>query len=111
MQATRNRFFLRLLMILLVVTLGATMVAGEYFKDTLPVWSASKGWKGPAPTKEEERRTAKELGVPVGPDPIYQRLGTGGERRRLRLREHYRWRPGYSARRTVLCVQSVAEHA
>jgi inosose dehydratase len=53
-------------------------VAHLHFKDTLPIWSAAKGWKGPAPTKEEERKTAKELGVPVGPDPIYQRLGTGG---------------------------------
>lgn len=53
-------------------------VAHLHFKDTLPVWSAAKGWKGPAPTKEEERATAKALGVPVGPDPIYQRLGTGG---------------------------------
>jgi sugar phosphate isomerase/epimerase len=53
-------------------------VAHIHFKDTLPIWSASKGWKGPAPTKEEERATAKALGVPVGPDPIYQRLGTGG---------------------------------
>jgi inosose dehydratase len=53
-------------------------VAHLHFKDTLPVWSAGKGWKGPAPSKEEEVRMAKELGVPVGPDPIYQRLGTGG---------------------------------
>jgi hypothetical protein len=36
MQATRNRFFLRLLMILLVITVGATVIAGGYFKDTLP---------------------------------------------------------------------------
>lgn len=53
-------------------------IAHLHFKDTLPVWSAARGWKGPAPTKEEERRTARDLGVPVGPDPIYQRLGTGG---------------------------------
>jgi len=53
-------------------------VAHLHFKDTLPVWSAGKGWKGPAPSKEEEVRMAKQLGVPVGPDPIYQRLGTGG---------------------------------
>src|SRR4029434_5385296 len=53
-------------------------IAHMHFKDTLPVWSAGKGWKGPAPSKEEERRMAKELGIPVGPDPIYQRLGTGG---------------------------------
>ena len=53
-------------------------VAHLHFKDTLPVWSAGKGWKGPVPSKEEEVRMAKQLGVPVGPDPIYQRLGTGG---------------------------------
>lgn len=53
-------------------------VAHLHFKDTLPIWSAAKGWTGPAPTKEEARRTARALGVPVGPDPIYQRLGTGG---------------------------------
>jgi inosose dehydratase len=53
-------------------------IAHMHFKDTLPVWSAGKGWKGPAPSKEEEVRMAKQLGVPVGPDPIYQRLGTGG---------------------------------
>ena len=53
-------------------------IAHMHFKDTLPVWSAGKGWRGPAPSKEEEVRMAKELGVPVGPDPIYQRLGTGG---------------------------------
>jgi len=35
-QATHNRFFLRLLIILLLVTLGAAAVAGSYFKDTLP---------------------------------------------------------------------------
>jgi inosose dehydratase len=53
-------------------------IAHLHFKDTLPIWSAAKGWKGPAPTKEEEKQTARRLGVPVGPDPIYQRLGTGG---------------------------------
>jgi inosose dehydratase len=53
-------------------------IAHMHFKDTLPVWSAGKGWKGPAPSKEEEVAMAKRLGIPVGPDPIYQRLGTGG---------------------------------
>ena len=53
-------------------------VAHIHFKDTLPVWNAAKGWQGPPPTKEEEIAMAKKLGVPVGPDPIYQRLGTGG---------------------------------
>jgi inosose dehydratase len=53
-------------------------VAHLHFKDTLPVWSSARGWQGPPPSKEEEVRMAKQLGVPVGPDPIYQRLGTGG---------------------------------
>jgi inosose dehydratase len=53
-------------------------VAHFHFKDTLPVWSAGKGWEGPAPSKEEERAMAKKLGLPDTPDPIYQRLGTGG---------------------------------
>jgi sugar phosphate isomerase/epimerase len=53
-------------------------IAHFHFKDTLPVWSAGKAWKGPAPTNEEEIATAKRLGVPIGPHPIYQRLGTGG---------------------------------
>ena len=53
-------------------------VAHLHFKDTLPVWSAEKGWKGPAPSKEEEAAMAKKLGLPPSPDAIYQRLGTGG---------------------------------
>jgi inosose dehydratase len=53
-------------------------IAHFHFKDTLPVWSAGKGWKGPAPSKEEEQEMAKKLGLPKSPDPIYQRLGTGG---------------------------------
>ncbi len=53
-------------------------VAHLHFKDTLPVWGAGKGWKGPAPSKEEEAAMAKKLGLPQTPDPIYQRLGTGG---------------------------------
>ena len=53
-------------------------IAHFHFKDTLPVWSAGKGWKGPAPSKEEEAAMAKKLGLPPTPDPIYQRLGTGG---------------------------------
>jgi hypothetical protein len=36
MEATHNRFFLRLLMVLLVATVGATVAAGPYFHDTLP---------------------------------------------------------------------------
>lgn len=53
-------------------------IAHFHFKDTLPVWSAGKGWKGPAPSKEEEAAMAKKLGLPASPDAIYQRLGTGG---------------------------------
>ncbi len=53
-------------------------IAHMHFKDTLPVWNSAKGWKGPAPSKEEEVAMARKLGIPVGPDPIYQRLGTGG---------------------------------
>lgn len=53
-------------------------IAHFHFKDTLPVWSAGKGWKGPAPSKEEEAAMAAKLGLPKTPDPIYQRLGTGG---------------------------------
>src|SRR5262249_45403901 len=53
-------------------------IAHMHFKDTLPVWSAAKGWQGPAPTKEEETAMAKKLGLTPSPDPIYQRLGTGG---------------------------------
>jgi sugar phosphate isomerase/epimerase len=53
-------------------------IAHFHFKDTLPVWNSAKGWQGPPPSKEEEIAMAKKLGVPVGPDPIYQRLGTGG---------------------------------
>ena len=53
-------------------------IAHFHFKDTLPVWSAGKGWTGPAPSKEEEQAMATKLGLPKSPDPIYQRLGTGG---------------------------------
>ena len=53
-------------------------IAHFHFKDTLPVWSAGKGWKGPAPSKEEEAAMAQKLGLPKTPDAIYQRLGTGG---------------------------------
>ncbi|MEO5740207.1 MAG: sugar phosphate isomerase/epimerase family protein [Vicinamibacterales bacterium] len=53
-------------------------LAHLHFKDTLPVWSAGKGWKGPAPSKEEEAAMAAKLGLPKSPDAIYQRLGTGG---------------------------------
>ena len=53
-------------------------IAHFHFKDTLPVWSAGKGWRGPAPSKDEEAAMAKKLGLPPSPDAIYQRLGTGG---------------------------------
>jgi len=53
-------------------------IAHFHFKDTLPVWSAGKGWKGPAPSKEEEAAMGAKLGLPKMPDAIYQRLGTGG---------------------------------
>ena len=35
-------------------------IAHFHFKDTLPVWSAGKGWRGPAPSKEEEAAMAQE---------------------------------------------------
>jgi sugar phosphate isomerase/epimerase len=71
-------------------------VAHLHFKDTLPVWSAGKGWQGPAPSKEEEAAMAKNLGLPATPDAIYQRLGTGGVDfpaliRILRDREYDGW--------------------
>ncbi len=53
-------------------------VAHMHFKDTLPVWSAGKGWPGPTPTKEEEASMAKTLGLPPSRDAIYQPLGAGG---------------------------------
>ena len=42
-------------------------IAHFHFKDTLPVWSAGKGWKGPAPSKEEEAAMAAKLGLPKIP--------------------------------------------
>jgi inosose dehydratase len=53
-------------------------VAHMHFKDTLPVWSAGKGWQGPTPSKEEEASMAKKLGLPPSRDAIYQALGAGG---------------------------------
>ena len=71
-------------------------IAHFHFKDTLPVWSAGKGWRGPAPSKEEEAAMAKKLGLPPTPDAIYQRLGTGGVdfpglMRELRQRHYAGW--------------------
>ena len=71
-------------------------IAHFHFKDTLPVWSAGKGWKGPAPSKEEEAAMAKKLGLPPTPDAIYQRLGTGGVdfpglMREIRQRNYTGW--------------------
>lgn len=53
-------------------------IAHLHFKDTLPVWSAEKGWRGPAPTEEEEIRIAKQFGVWPGRHAIYQSFGAGG---------------------------------
>ncbi len=53
-------------------------IAHLHFKDTLPVWSAAKGWRGPAPSEEEEIRVAKQLGVWPGRHAIYQSFGAGG---------------------------------
>ena len=49
-----------------------------HFKDTLPVWSAAKGWKGPAPNEEEEVRVAKQHGLAPSRHAIYQSFGAGG---------------------------------
>ncbi len=53
-------------------------IAHFHFKDTLPVWSAGKGWRGPAPSEEDERRVAKEHGLPPSRHAIYQSFGSGG---------------------------------
>jgi inosose dehydratase len=53
-------------------------IAHFHFKDTLPVWSAAKGWRGPAPTEEEERKIEKQHGLPPGRHAIYQSFGAGG---------------------------------
>jgi sugar phosphate isomerase/epimerase len=53
-------------------------VAHLHFKDTLPVWSAAKGWRGPAPNAEEERKIEKQYGLPPGRHAIYQSFGAGG---------------------------------
>ena len=53
-------------------------IAHLHFKDTLPVWSAAKGWRGPAPTEEEERAIEKKHGLPPGRHAIYQSFGAGG---------------------------------
>jgi inosose dehydratase len=53
-------------------------IAHFHFKDTLPVWSAEKGWRGPAPMEDEELRVAKQLGVWPGRHAIYQSFGAGG---------------------------------
>ena len=53
-------------------------VAHLHFKDTLPVWSAAKGWSGPAPTEAEERTIEKQHGLPPGRHAIYQSFGAGG---------------------------------
>jgi sugar phosphate isomerase/epimerase len=53
-------------------------IAHFHFKDTLPVWSAEKGWRGPAPSEEEERRVAKAHGLAPSRHAIYQSFGAGG---------------------------------
>ena len=53
-------------------------IAHLHFKDTLPAWSAEKGWRGPAPTEGEEIRIAKQFGVWPGRHAIYQSFGAGG---------------------------------
>ena len=53
-------------------------IAHFHFKDTLPVWSAEKGWRGPAPNEQEEISVAKKLGVWPGRHAIYQSFGAGG---------------------------------
>ena len=71
-------------------------IAHYHFKDTLPVWSAGKGWKGPAPTEEEEVRVAKQHGLPPSRHAIYQNFGAGGVdfpalMQVLRERNYDRW--------------------
>jgi inosose dehydratase len=53
-------------------------VAHLHFKDTLPVWSAAKGWRGPAPNEDEEIRVAKQHGLAPSRHAIYQSFGAGG---------------------------------
>lgn len=53
-------------------------IAHFHFKDTLPVWSAEKGWRGPAPNEQEELSVAKKLGIWPGRHAIYQSFGAGG---------------------------------
>ena len=53
-------------------------IAHLHFKDTLPVWSAAKGWRGPAPTEEAERSVAKQHGLAPSRHAIYQSFGAGG---------------------------------
>jgi inosose dehydratase len=53
-------------------------IAHFHFKDTLPTWSAAKGWRGPAPTEEEERKVAKQYGLAPSRHAIYQSFGAGG---------------------------------
>ena len=53
-------------------------IAHFHFKDTLPVWSAGKGWKGRHRARKRKPRWPKSSGFRQTPDPIYQRLGTGG---------------------------------
>ena len=53
-------------------------IAHMHFKDTLPVWSAEKGWRGPAPSEDEEIKVAKQHGLAPSRHAIYQSFGAGG---------------------------------
>jgi sugar phosphate isomerase/epimerase len=53
-------------------------IAHLHFKDTLPVWSAAKGWRGPAPDEEEETKVARQHGLAPSRHAIYQSFGAGG---------------------------------
>ena len=42
------------------------------------MWSAAKGWQGPAPNEEEEITVAKQHGLAPSRHAIYQSFGAGG---------------------------------
>ena len=42
------------------------------------MWSAAKGWRGPAPDEKEEIRVAKQHGLAPRRHAIYQSFGAGG---------------------------------
>jgi inosose dehydratase len=53
-------------------------IAHLHFKDTLPVWSAAKGWSGPAPNEADEITVAKQHGLAPSRHAIYQSFGADG---------------------------------